>query len=42
MTFGTDIDDFSARLGPRRGLALVTRRDAVITGVVTVTAPRGG
>ncbi|XVQ11274.1 sigma-70 family RNA polymerase sigma factor [Spirillospora sp. CA-255316] len=42
MTFGTDIDDFSARLGRSRGLALVTRRDAVITGVVTVTAPSGG
>ncbi|MFC5747348.1 sigma-70 family RNA polymerase sigma factor [Actinomadura rugatobispora] len=41
MTFGTDIDDFTATLGQSPGLALVTRRDAVITGAVTVTAPGG-
>jgi hypothetical protein len=41
LTFGTDVDGFASRLGTGRALTLVTRRDAVLTGVVTVTAPMG-
>jgi hypothetical protein len=41
LTFGTDVDGFTSRLGTGRTLTLITRRDAVLTGVVTVTAPMG-
>ncbi|MFD0854091.1 hypothetical protein ACFQ07_17775, partial [Actinomadura adrarensis] len=39
LTFGTDVDEFAARLGTARKLTLVTGHDALLMGVVTVTAP---
>ncbi|POM26566.1 RNA polymerase sigma factor [Actinomadura rubteroloni] len=39
LTFGLDVDRFSASLNDRPVLTLSTGRDAVLVGVVTVTAP---
>lgn len=39
LTFGTNVDLFSAVLGRQQTLSLVTSRDAYLVGVVTVTAP---
>jgi hypothetical protein len=39
LTFGVDVDEFSARLGARQTLRLSTSEDAYLVGVVTVTAP---
>ncbi|MFC5180551.1 sigma-70 family RNA polymerase sigma factor [Actinomadura harenae] len=39
LTFGTDVDDFTAVLGRRSKLSVETKDDAVLLGVVTVSAP---
>ncbi|WP_067486231.1 sigma-70 family RNA polymerase sigma factor [Actinomadura hibisca] len=39
LTFGIDVDCFSATVTDRATLTLTTRQDAFLTGVVTVTAP---
>ncbi|WP_051108879.1 sigma-70 family RNA polymerase sigma factor [Actinomadura flavalba] len=39
LTFGIDVDTFSAVLARRPVLTLTTRNDALLTGVITVTAP---
>ncbi|GAA0933984.1 hypothetical protein GCM10009560_40680 [Nonomuraea longicatena] len=37
LTFGVDVDTFSGELGDRPRLSIVTRRDAVLFGVVAVS-----
>ncbi|MEV4252867.1 sigma-70 family RNA polymerase sigma factor [Spirillospora sp. NPDC049652] len=39
LTFGTDVDDFTAVLGRRSSLSVETKQDALLLGVVTVAAP---
>ncbi|WP_051467461.1 sigma-70 family RNA polymerase sigma factor [Actinomadura oligospora] len=39
LTFGTDVDDFTAVLGRRSTLSMETQDDALLLGVVTVNAP---
>lgn len=39
LTFGTDVDDFTAVLGRHSTLSVETKQDALLLGVVTVAAP---
>ena len=40
LTFGTDVADFAATLGPKSTLSLVTSQDAYLVGAIAISSPK--